>query len=89
MARLFVLSRHGESTLNAVRVVNGDPALEVPLTEKGRNEAGLLADQLRNLPLDLCVVSRFGRTRETAEIALGGRDVPLEVEPLFDDIDVG
>ena len=87
--RLFVLARHGESTLNAARVVNGDPALHVPLTETGRDEARLLGDQIRNVPLDLCVVSRFGRTRESAEIALGGRDVPLEVDPLFDDVDVG
>jgi broad specificity phosphatase PhoE len=89
VTRLFVLARHGESALNAVRVVNGDPSVEVRLTEKGRDEAGLLGKQLRNVPLDLCVVSRFGRTRETAEIALAGRDVAFEVEPLFDDIDVG
>ena len=89
MTRLFVLARHGESTLNAVRIVNGDPSLDVRLTETGRDEAGLLGRQLRNVPLDLCVVSRFGRTQETAEIALAGRDVPTEVEPLFDDIDVG
>jgi broad specificity phosphatase PhoE len=35
------------------------------------------------------VHSRFGRTLETAAIALEGRDVPCEVEPLLDDIDIG
>jgi broad specificity phosphatase PhoE len=36
------------------------------------------------------VHTRFPRTRETAEIALGERvDVPLVVEPLLDDIDIG
>ena len=89
MKRLFVLARHGETTLNAARVVNGDPAVEVHLTEKGRDEARLLGEQLRNVPLDLCVVTRFDRTRETAEIALEGRSVRLEVEPLLDDVDVG
>jgi broad specificity phosphatase PhoE len=87
--RLFVLARHGESTLNVSRVVNGDPAVEAPLTEKGRDESGLLSRQLRNVPLDLCLLTRFGRTSETAEIALDGREVPLEIEPLFDDVDVG
>jgi len=33
--RLFVLARHGESTLNVERVVNGDPARDVRLTERG------------------------------------------------------
>jgi broad specificity phosphatase PhoE len=89
VTRLFVLARHGESTLNVARVVNGDPAVDVPLTEKGRREARLLGEQLRNAPLDLCIVTRFGRTRETAEIALERRTVPFEVEPLFDDVDVG
>jgi broad specificity phosphatase PhoE len=89
VTRVFVLARHGESTLNVGGVVNGDPAVDVRLTEKGREESRLLGQQLRNLPLDLCIVTRFGRTRETAEIALEERRVPFEVEPLFDDVDVG
>jgi broad specificity phosphatase PhoE len=89
VTRLFILARHGESTLNVQRVVNGDPDVDVRLTEKGREESRLLRDQVRNVDLDLCVHTRFDRTRETAEIALEGRDVPLEVEPLLDDVDVG
>ena len=88
-ARLFVLARHGESSLNVERLINGDPAREVLLTEKGRDESRLLGAQVRNLTIEVCIHSRFGRTRETARIALEGRDVPLEPEPLFDDIDVG
>jgi broad specificity phosphatase PhoE len=87
--RLFVLVRHGQSELNATHRVNGDPAVPVALTERGREEAAALAVQLAGIVLDLSVHTRFGRTRETAEIALAGRDVPLEVEPLLDDIDVG
>jgi broad specificity phosphatase PhoE len=87
--RLFVIARHGESALNEQNRVNGDPSVEVPLTEKGRGEARLLGQQLAHLPLDLCIHSRFGRTHETAEIALDGRPIPHETEPLLDDIDVG
>ena len=75
--------------INVARVVNGDPAVDVRLTPKGQSEARLLGAQLRNVPLDVCIHSRFGRTRETAEIALEGRAVPREVEPLFDDIVLG
>jgi probable phosphoglycerate mutase len=89
VTRLFILARHGETTLNAARVVNGDPAVDVHLSEKGREEARLLGEQLRNLPLDLCIVTRFDRTRETAEIAFEGRSLRLAVEPLLDDVDVG
>jgi probable phosphoglycerate mutase len=87
--RLFVLTRHAHSTLNLEGRVNGDPAVPVPLTAEGREEAARLGRQLAQLPLDLCVHTRFPRTRETAECILGGRPVPTVVEPLLDDIDVG
>ena len=86
---LFVLVRHGQSTLNLTRQVNGDPAVSVPLTEQGRAEATALGLQVAGIALDLCLHTRFGRTRETAELALAGRSVPLEVEPLLDDVYVG
>jgi broad specificity phosphatase PhoE len=86
---LYVLARHGESTLNFENRINGDPAVPVALTEKGREEARLLGQQVAHVRLDVCICTRFSRTRETAEIALGGRHVPIEVEPLLDDIDVG
>src|SRR5919199_6358756 len=87
--RLFVLSRHAESTLNHENRVNGDPSVAAPLTEHGCDQARLLGVQVRNLPLDCCVHTRFSRTLETATIALEGRDVPLVEEPLFDDVKIG
>jgi broad specificity phosphatase PhoE len=86
---LYILARHGESTLNFQNVINGDPAVPVALTEKGREEARLLGRQIAHVRLELCLCTRFSRTRETAEIALEGRKVPIDVEPLLDDIDVG
>ncbi len=87
--RLFVLSRHAHSTLNLEGRVNGDPSVDVPLTDDGRAQARRLGEQLANMPLELCVHTRFRRTRDTAEEILHGRDVPLHEEPLLDDIDVG
>jgi broad specificity phosphatase PhoE len=86
---LYVISRHAESTLNFENRVNGDPEVPVALTEKGREEAALLGQQLRHIPIDVCIHTRFSRTRETAEIALAGRAVPFEVEPLLDDVKIG
>ena len=86
---MYVLARHGHSVLNVERRINGDPTRDVPLTEQGRQEARLLGLQLANVPLELCVVTRFPRARATAEEALAGRDVPFEVEPLLDDVDIG
>jgi probable phosphoglycerate mutase len=87
--RLIALTRHAHSTLNEQGRINGDPSVPVPITEQGRAEAEQVGHQLAQVSLELCVHTRFARTRETAEAMLLGRDVPRIVEPLLDDIDVG
>jgi len=87
--RLVVLTRHAQTALNAEGRVNGDPSVPVRLTPEGRDEAARLGRQLAQLPLELCVHTRFPRTLETAKEILAGREVPLLEEPLLDDIDVG
>ena len=86
---LVVLSRHAHSQLNLEHRINGDPSRPVHITEDGKAQARVLGFEVAHIPLDLCVHTRFGRTEETASIAVAGRDVPMEVEPLFDDIDIG
>ena len=86
---LYLLTRHAQSELNVSRRVNGDPGVHVQLTPTGEAEALALGMQVANVALDLCVHTRFGRTRRTAELALAGREIPFAEEPLLDDIDVG
>lgn len=74
-----IFVRHGESEYSARALVNGDPAVAVGLTEQGRQQARQLGERLAGEPIDLCVVTEFGRTHETADCALGGRDVPRAV----------
>lgn len=85
----LIFVRHAESELGARGLVNGDPALASPLTERGRAQAEHLSDRLAPERIDVCVTTSFPRTRETADIALRGRDVPQEVEPRLDDPPLG
>jgi 2,3-bisphosphoglycerate-dependent phosphoglycerate mutase len=87
--QLYVIARHGESTLNFENRVNGDPSVPVLLTDKGRDESRLLGRQIAHIPIELCLHTRFPRTRETAEIALAGRDIPFEEDTALDDIYLG
>jgi broad specificity phosphatase PhoE len=87
--RIFMLARHAESALNVAGRINGDPTVPVELTEVGEQEAATLGIQLAHVPIDLCVHTRFSRTRHTGEIALTGRDVRYLEEPRLDDINVG
>jgi broad specificity phosphatase PhoE len=71
--------------------VNGDPKRPVALTAQGEKEAALLGLQVANLAFDVCIHTRFGRTRQTVDIALGPRakTIPYVEEPLFDDVKIG
>ncbi len=84
-----ILARHGESELSVVGTVNGDPATVCPLTELGREQAQRLGEQLRETDIDLCVTSEFERARETADIALEGRDVLRIVVRELNDVRFG
>jgi broad specificity phosphatase PhoE len=80
-----VLARHGESATSARGGGGGDE----PLTDRGRAQARALAAALASVPLDVCLTSATMRARETAELALAGRDVPVEVVPELGDVRFG
>lgn len=84
-----ILARHGESELSVVGTVNGDPAVTCALTAAGREQAGRLGELLADDELDLCVTSAFQRARETADLALAGRDVPRLVLAELNDVRFG
>jgi broad specificity phosphatase PhoE len=74
-----VVARHAESELNLENVLNGDPAVRVGLTDRGREQARALGRAVG--PVDLAAHTAFGRTRETAELAWPGAPT-LEVPEL-------
>jgi alpha-ribazole phosphatase len=87
--RLFVFARHAESVSNVAHVLNSDPSQPVALTPRGRRQARKLGAQLANMEINLALCTRFTRTRETAELAVGGRGVPLLIEPGLDEVQAG
>jgi broad specificity phosphatase PhoE len=74
-----ILARHGETTFNVTRLVNGDLTVDCPLTEAGEEQARRLGEQLEGEPIELCVTSEFARAQQTADLALDGRRVPRVV----------
>jgi broad specificity phosphatase PhoE len=84
MERL-ILARHAQSVFNVRGVLNGDPTIPGGLTDEGRAQARRLGERLKDERIDLCVTTEFERTRETADIALTGRDVPRAVVPELND----
>jgi 2,3-bisphosphoglycerate-dependent phosphoglycerate mutase len=85
----IILARHAESVFNVRGVLNGDPSIPGGLTDEGRAQARRLGERLQGERIDLCVTTEFERTRETADIALVGRDVPRLIVPELNDPPAG
>lgn len=88
---LLLLTRHGESEGNAHNIFTG--ILDLPLTERGRQEALNTAALLQQSAIDPDIVfsSALRRTRETAEIIIAALalDVPLICAPALNERDYG
>lgn len=65
--RRLILARHAESVLNAAGVLNGDLAIDVRLSERGREQAQALGRDAGRV--DVVLHTEFARTRETAALA--------------------
>lgn len=80
------LIRHGETEFNRENRIGGDPRL----TDKGRQQARLLAAHFRDRHISSVVTSTLRRTREMADILLEGRpEVERYALKEFDEIDAG
>ena len=82
--RVWVI-RHGESEANRNGLLTG--WLDVPLTEKGREEAALVNQLLSGVRFDKIYSSDLLRAKSTAEIALPG--CAYETLPALCEINVG
>lgn len=61
----LVLLRHGQSEWNALGKWTGQ--VDIPLTEKGREEARKAGVHLRDLPLDVAYTSELSRAYQTLD----------------------
>ena len=75
----FYLVRHGESEANVRRIVQGS-SVDLPLTEKGRNQAAALAETLTGIHIDVFYSSHLKRAHETAEILAKKRNMEVYID---------
>ncbi len=81
------LVRHGRTIMNVQIRFRG--RLEVPLDEKGREEAWLAADNLAEAGLTAVYTSPLGRAREVAQAISSVTGVPVEDHDGFLNLDYG
>ena len=83
----MLLTRHGETTANAARRFAGHS--EVELTALGRRQARALGRRLRHERIDAAYASDLRRASETARIALGAREIAVQIEPRLREMSFG
>lgn len=79
--------RHGETFDNRNKVFSGKR--DSKITEKGKKQARLLVEKLKNKQIDVCVISSLSRSKDTAKIALKGKKVSFEVDDRIIERDYG
>lgn len=84
MMRVWVV-RHGQSSANLEERWTGQ--LDVPLTERGREEAVRAGENLKNVSFDRIYASDLIRARTTAELAIPG--CSYEIDSALREVDIG
>jgi probable phosphoglycerate mutase len=83
----LLLVRHGETDWNAERRWQGHA--DVPLNDRGREQARALAESLAGEPVDAIYASDLSRARETAETVGARLGVAVTTDPDLREVDVG
>ena len=79
--------RHGETDWNKKKLVQGRK--DIPLNEYGRHLARETSYGMRQYQIDLAYTSPLQRAKETAEILLEGRNIPLYEDQRIQEISFG
>ena len=84
---MLYLIRHGKTDWNDRHKLQG--RTDVPLNAEGRRMAEAAREEYRDVPFDVCFSSPLVRARETAEILLRGRNIPILVDSRLEEMGFG
>ena len=84
---MLYIIRHGKTDWNEAKKLQGKT--DIPLNDEGRDMARKAHDEYLNLHIDECYSSPLVRARETAEILMEGRDVPIYVDGRLEEMGFG
>lgn len=84
---MIYIIRHGETEWNRLHKVQGHT--DIPLNEYGRHLARETAEGMKDLEIDMAFTSPLLRAKETAQIIVGKRNIPLYEEKRIMEIGFG
>ncbi len=75
---MLYIMRHGKTDWNLLHKLQGKT--DIPLNDMGRQMARDARERYKDIHFDVCFSSPLVRARETAELVLEGRDVPVIID---------
>lgn len=84
--KLYII-RHGETRWNVERRLQG--ASDTDLNEKGIALAKVTGEALKEVPFSCCFTSPLKRAKETAQLVLGEREIPIYLDERIQEISFG
>lgn len=72
---MLYIMRHGKTDWNERRKIQG--RTDIPLNEEGRDMSENAGIEYKDINFDICYCSPLSRAKETAELVLKGRNVPI------------
>ena len=83
----LLIARHGETAWNVSNKVSG--RTDVPLTEKGLQQAQLLAQNAVGKGIEVIIASPLLRARQTAQAVSDAIGVPVQIDERLMELDFG
>ena len=84
---IIYIIRHGETDWNVLRKFQG--RTDIPLNENGRQVAAWTKEGLKDVAFDLVYTSPLRRAKETAQIIVGDRQIPIIEEERIIEMNFG
>ena len=75
---MLYIMRHGKTDWNLLHKLQG--RTDIPLNDMGIKMAKEARERYKDVHFDICYCSPLTRARQTAELVLEGRDVPVVID---------
>lgn len=84
---MLYIMRHGKTDWNVRHKLQG--RTDIPLNEEGREMARAAGKEYQNVHFDICYCSPLVRAKETAELVLQGRNIPIVYDERLKEMSFG
>lgn len=81
------IARHGETQWNVDNKISG--RTDIPLTQRGLQQAQLLAEHAKGKGIEVIIASPLLRARQTAQAVCDALDLPMQIDDRLIELDFG